>query len=377
MKKKSNFRDKVGKNIQQQRENKKSFGYLNLPKGVPVLSIEDGTPRLNLDFLPYEVSDAKHPDRNPDYDIAMPGTLWYRRPIKVHRNVGSGDDTVICPRSVGKPCPICEYREKRAKEGADKEDIKVLYPKPRSLYVVIPLSVKKYEEIPTIWDMSDYLFQDILNDELELDAENRCFPELDGGMTLSLRLKWKSLGGNSYPEVRSISFTERDPYDEKILDEVPNLDAILKVLSYEQLKDKFFELEHEPDAGAIVEADDDEEEEVKKPVRSHSKPAEEPLRRRRREEPEQEEEEEEEEKPVRSSRTEEAKPPMRRKPAPPKEEEPEEEEEEEEKPARKGKTEGSGKGKCPYGHKFGIDTDNFDDCADCEIWDDCIDKKQS
>lgn len=27
-------------------------------------------------------------------------------------------------------------------------------------------------------------------------------------------------------------------------------------------------------------------------------------------------------------------------------------------------------GICPYGHKFGIDTDQFDDCADCEGWDD-------
>lgn len=370
MKKKSNFRDKVGKNIQQQRENKKSFGYLNLPKGVPVLSIEDGTPRLNLDFLPYEVTDEKHPDRNPDYEIAVPGTLWYRRPIKVHRNVGSGDDTVICPRSVGKPCPICEYREKRAKEGADKEDIKVLYPKPRSLYVVIPLGVKKFEEVPTVWDMSDYLFQDILNDELELDAENRCFPELDGGMTLSLRLKWKSLGGNSYPEVRSITFTERDPYEEEILGEVPNLDAILKVIPYALLKDKFFEMEHEPDAGAIVEVEEEEEE---KPVRSRVKRNEEPARRKRRDEPEEDEPEEEEEEtpPARTKRTDAAKPLMRRKPAPKKEEEDEPEEEDNEPPVHKGKK------KCPYGHKFGVDTDNFDDCADCEIWDDCIDAKQN
>lgn len=30
---------------------------------------------------------------------------------------------------------------------------------------------------------------------------------------------------------------------------------------------------------------------------------------------------------------------------------------------------------CPFNHKFGIDTDQFDDCADCEAWDDCIDTK--
>jgi hypothetical protein len=362
MKKKSNFRDKVGKNIQQQRESKKAFGYLNLPKGVPILSIEDGTARLNLDFLPYEVTDAKHPDRNQDYDIAMPETLWYRRPIKVHRNVGSSDDTVICPRSVGQPCPICEYREKRAKEGADKEDIKVLYPKPRSLYVVVPLGVKKFEEKPTIWDMSDYLFQDILNDELELDAENRVFPELETGKTLSLRLKWKSLGGNSYPEVRSITFTDRDPYDEAILDDVPNLDEILKVLTYAQLKDKFFEIEHEPDGGTLEEEKEEKEE---KPPRRGTPST------KRREESEEVKEEETDTPPARTRKYSEPATTMKRK-APVAQEE-----EKEEPPTRTKKVESSGKERCPHGHKFGVDTDNFEECADCNIWDDCIDKKQN
>jgi len=30
---------------------------------------------------------------------------------------------------------------------------------------------------------------------------------------------------------------------------------------------------------------------------------------------------------------------------------------------------------CPFNHKFGIDTDQFDDCADCIAWDDCMDTK--
>jgi len=70
---------------------------------------------------------------------------------------------------------------------------------------------------------------------------------------------------------------------------------------------------------------------------------------------------------------------MRRKPAPAKEEEPEDEPEEDTTPVRRGKSEQTSKGgkMCPYGHRFGVDTDNFDDCADCELWDDCIDKKQS
>ena len=177
-------------------------------------------------------------------------------------------------------------------------------------------------------------------------------------------------------EVRSITFTERDDFDEKILDEIPNLDTILKVIPYNTLKDKFFEMEHEPDAGAIEPVDDDEKDE--RPVRSHRKEQSEPIRRKRREEPE-EDPDEEEAPPARSKRTEAPASPMRRKPAPAKEEEPEDEPEEDPTPVRRGKSEQTSKGgkTCPYGHRFGVDTDNFDDCADCELWDDCIDKKQS
>ena len=31
---------------------------------------------------------------------------------------------------------------------------------------------------------------------------------------------------------------------------------------------------------------------------------------------------------------------------------------------------------CPHGHKFGVDTDEKDECASCEKWDDCMDEKE-
>lgn len=366
---KSNFGDKVARNVQKQRESKKSFGYLNLPKGVKVLSLEDGLTRVDLDFLPYIVSDEKHPDREPQFEIAVKDSLWYRRPIKVHRNVGTDNETVICLKSVGKKCPICTYHEKKLKEGGDKEELKELYPKPRSLYVVVPLGMKKFEEIPHIWDMSDYLFQDQLNDELEASIDDRNFPDLENGKTATLKIKWKSLGGNSYPEVRSISFNDRDPYDESILDDVPDLDNVLKVLSYEELEAKFLELDNEEDAGGLKDDEDDE-----KPVRRTSRTAanhvddneddEKPVRRSNRSEPE-------EEKPVRRSA---------------KREEPEEEPEEE-KPTRaasRGRDEEGRrpskdtdtKNKCPHGHKFGVDTETKKECDTCDVWEKCIDAKE-
>lgn len=362
-KKKSNFGDKVGRNVQHQRESKKSFGYLNLPKDMKVLQLEDGSQRIDLDFLPYVVTDEKHPDRDPQYDVAVVDSLWYRRPFKVHRNVGSENETVVCLRSVGKKCPICEYREKKQKDGADKEVIKELYAKPRNLYVVIPLGFKKFEEVPTIWDMSDYLFQEVLNDELEASPEDRIFPDLEEGRTLSLKLKWKTFGGNSFPEVRSISFAERDPYEEKILDEVPNLDEVLKILSYETIYAKFFE---EEEGGSLKEVDEDKEKDDK------------PVRSRRSSEPEKEVEKEE--KPERASRSRRSEPEKEEKPerASRKSPEPEKEEEKPVRSARREREEAAAdsSNKCPHGHKFGIDTEDFKECDTCDVWGKCLDKKE-
>lgn len=44
----------------------------------------------------------------------------------------------------------------------------------------------------------------------------------------------------------------------------------------------------------------------------------------------------------------------------------------EEKPKGKSKKDLS----CPSGHKFGKDTDKYDDCDDCELWNECYAKKK-
>lgn len=35
------------------------------------------------------------------------------------------------------------------------------------------------------------------------------------------------------------------------------------------------------------------------------------------------------------------------------------------------------KSKCPYGHRYGKDTDSFPDCNKCKKWDDCVDEKEN
>jgi len=260
--KKSSFRGKVAKNVKQQSErNNSAFGYLNVPRDLKSFSPEPGS-KVKFDIIPYRVNDEKHPDRDTENGIAVPGELWYTRPFKVHRNIGADNDTVICPASFGQRCPICEHAKAQSRAGADKEELKDLWPKSRNLYIIIPKGHDKFEEVPHIFDISAYCFQNKLNEEVEADEEFEVFPDLEEGLTLEVRFAKGSMGGNSKPfaQASRVDFIKRkEAYDESIVDEIPCLDGVFKILSYTELKAKFFEAESVED----VEEDTDDT-----PVRS-------------------------------------------------------------------------------------------------------------
>lgn len=431
--KKSSFKGKVAKDSKRQQSQGSSYGHLMLPKGVSVFNPKPGS-KIKLDFMPYEVSDLKHPDRDEKEEIAIEGSLWYKRPYFVHKNIGSGNDTVVCLASIGKKCPICEYRVKRQKEGADKEELAALKQSKRVLYVVIPLDSKEHEVKPHIMDISQFLFQNLLNDELEENEENGVFPDLEEGLSLKIRFDSTTIGTSKpFAEASRIDFEERKkPYKETILEEIPDLDKVLKVLSYQELDAKFLEME--------AEAEEDEDDKPKRKGKS-AEPERKTTNRKVVDEDEEEEEEEEAPAPKRKAKEEPAPAPKRKaKVVEPEEEEDEDEEEDEPdevvlewsdleamaykhmkilckdndldvdpkdydddlvslrkaiatelgieipkpkkkaapEPATKGKADAPvASGKCPFKHKFGVDTDKFDECDSCKSWDDCLDAKEN
>lgn len=379
-KKKSNFRGKVADDAKRQQKAATSYGYLSLPKGLSVFTPEPGG-RVSFDIIPYTVTDTRHPDKNEEAGVAVEGSPWYKRPFKLHRNVGAGNDTAVCPTSIGKKCPICEYRAKRLKEGADKEETDALKASLRALYLVRPKGHKKFEDELHLFDISLYNFQNLLNDELEEIEAYEVFPDLEEGYTLKVRFDSKTVGGgNPFAQASRIDFVEREEqYSNDDIENSPSLDDILIIPSYDELKAKFFEIDDEEDGGKLKkpskkkEEDDDEEEEEekprrKKPVKDDDDDDEEEEKPRRSkpskkddDEDEEEEEEEEEEKP-RSKKT------VSKKKD---DDDDDDEEEEEEKPAKSS----SGK-KCPAKHQFGVDTNKFDDCEDCTLWDACLEAKR-
>lgn len=407
----SSFRGKVGEDAKKSMRTSK--GYLNLPDGVKQYSLEENEKLVQFDILPYIVSDAKHPCRDDARGIALVGDLWYRRPIKVHTNVGADDERVICPKSVGKPCPICEHQKKRFNEGAEKEETKALYPKDRNLYV---LAIN--EEI-YVWDMAQTLFQDALKDALEVKPQMEIFPDLEEGKTLETTFKWKKLGKNNFPEATHIDFLDRAPYDKSVLDLVPDLDKIFKVLSYDEIYNKFFEIsDSDISNDTLKNVDENTEAPTRERKSLRSTPAPEPEKKSlRRSEPVVEKDppptwdelkrlsrrnlvtlvnsnnldiqvddiadsdEGDDElreyiakamgSEIPGAEPEKKAPLQRQKPTP----------EPEKKSLSRaatttGRSEAGGKDKCPYGHKFGVDTDSFKDCTTCELWDACTDAKE-
>ena len=285
---KSNFRNKTVGNAKQQKEKASSYGYLKLPKGVKTFTFKKKPRSVFLDIIPYEVTDEKHLDRYDPEERAIPGTLWYKRPFKVHWNVGADDQAVICRGTIKKKCPICEYVTEKLKAGTDWDEMKDVMAKDRNLYAVMPLDSEEHEEEIHIWDISQYLFQNELNDQLEENEDNGIFPDLEEGKTLEVKFKWKTRGKSSFAETRDITFEDRDEaYDEAILEDVPNLDEVLEIMSYQEMHDLFFEMDDVEDEDAPVADEEDKDEKEEKSTRRRKKPAKE-------EEPEEEPEEEKE-----------------------------------------------------------------------------------
>jgi len=374
---KSSFKEKTVSNAKQQREKASSYGYLTLPKGVRVFTIKEKTRSILIDIIPYEVTDEKHLDRYDPEERAVPGTLWYKKPFKVHRGVGADNNTVVCRGTIKKKCPICEYVTERMKAGADWDEMKESAAKDRNLYAVMPLDSEEHEEEIYIWDISQYLFQNELNDQLEEDEDNGIFPDLEEGKSLDVKLKWKKFGKNMFPETRDITFEDRtEAYDESILDDVPNLDEVLQILSYQEMHDLFFEMDEVDEEDVPVDDDDDEPlEEDHKPIRRKKKPVE------KEEEPEEEDEDNEDEEE--EEEVEEKKPTRRRKPAKKKEEEDAVDEEEEvpekgvkEKPTRKPTSKKDKENECPEGFTYGKDCEEHDECDECDKWADCLEEKE-
>lgn len=367
-------RDTVRKNAQQGA----GGNFFNLPKGIKDWAPKEAGKYL-LDILPYEVSINNHPDAGNGIEK---GHVWYKFPFAVHFNVGAADASVVCPASVGQPCPICEERDKYKRKDKDRyaDNIKQLTPQRWTAMNIID---PEDEDKTCVFAMSIGKFYNKLKEELdEGEAEILLFFEIadDAGKTLKVRFSPKTFEGSKYLQATRIDFIDREDMDEEdTFEGVACLDEIFNILPYNRLKAMFLQVEEndEDDEGKAPEDTEDEDEEEEKPRRRRGK-------REKKEEPDDEgdadeEEKEEEEKPRRRGRRKkEEKDDEGDGDADSDADEGDADEEEEEKKSKRSKKDKKGKDKknkktpkCPAGGKYGEDIDKFDDCDDCPHWNGC------
>ena len=318
-KKSSKWRGSVATDAKRQKS--KSFGYLILPDGVTKFKEKKG--RNHVDIIPYIVKSEHHPDNNPDDpNSPSPGNPWYKRPIQVHHGIGVDNESVICPKTDDPKakCPICEEKDRQYRDGIASDDVegKTSF---RYLYVVIPKGMKDFEEEMHIWDIAYGNFQKELDKEIEEDPDKGDFPDPEDGTTLNIRFSEESFGKskNKFCKASRIDFDKRrKQYKEKIMKQAPCLDECYKILSYDELKMKFYELS---------------EDDIKKDKKSDKKGKKEKSRKRKSavESPEK----------------------------------------------KKEKKSKSKKLECPHGHKFAKHWDEKKECSKCKLNDTCGDANEA
>ena len=278
MAKKSKFsmKDRVKKNAKEAKRNE-GFGFINLKDGLTEMKI-DKAGKYRMDIVPYIVGENKHPDG------IEKGDIWYKRPFFIHRNVGVDNRTVVCLKSIGKPCPICkQYSQMKNSVDVDEDDAKALRPSERVLY-----NIRNKEGEIQLFTTSAYAFQNQLDEEITEDEDDEfaSFAELTGGKTLLVRFSEEKLGKTAFFVASRIDFKDRKSIGDDILDETVELSKLLKIYTYEQLEAMLMGDE------ADIDDDDEEDEEPVSKSKSKSKKKSEP------EEAEEDEDDFDDEEPV-------------------------------------------------------------------------------
>jgi len=373
-----NLTERIKKRITERQNVKGSSSKYILDPDVTFFTPKKGI--NEIDIIPYKVTVENHPE-----GIEV-GDLWYQRTVFVHYGIGLEDQSYICPRTIRKPCPICEHRLIILKdENADKSISDHLKAKERELYNVVDLSLP--ERKVQLWEISYHNFGRMLEEEIrEGNIEWARFPSLTKGYTLRVRFTEKTIGsGKTYLQATRVDFVKRqEQYTKEILKQVYDLDRILNVLPYKELERLFFEGTNNSGSDNDVDKFQDSTG-IKKTITKDTrmKPqvvVSRNLSRKIKDEENEEgieektEEDEEEKETAEQLEDEEENEGHENEDENEDENEGEDEDEEEkETPKAAGKQKQISQKKCPYGHKFGQDVDTTKDCVDCKVWEDCLD----
>lgn len=221
-----------------------------------------------IDIIPFIAG-----DKMPDFMRVKEGKPAYYLDVYVHQNIGGAKAWVVCPaKNYGDDCPICEYIDSLVKDGKEYDDYAEIAPKRRCVYNIVNMTTDKEEKKGIqIWEASHKYSEKPIQAAAKSPRGGGSIPfshpDKEVGQSISF-----SVDNDTYKTVSGHKLVPRE-YDisDDILDKAFQLDQIIKILSYKEIK-KLFER-----------ASDLEEKETEVKKEEHSDSVkEEPAARRRR-----------------------------------------------------------------------------------------------
>jgi hypothetical protein len=211
---------------------------------------KSGRDKNMIDILPFEVSQKWYPKLrtfNRDECGVEVGKTDYKLEVPIHYDVGSDGKAMLCLKlAFGKTCIICDEQWKLWTEDKEKHKkaINKLKAKWRVYYNIYEYDSE--DDSIKIWDISYHNFETHLKQAAYIsEDEYEDFCTLDDGKSVEFKGREKTLGKNTFIEAEGITFQERDPYEESTFEEVYQLDAALIIPTVEDVKNAFYETETE------------------------------------------------------------------------------------------------------------------------------------
>ena len=217
------------------REANSRINALNLPENIELFSLkENTTTTTTINIIPYIIATDKHPlVAKGEASIGEPDYLldFYR-----HKNIGPEKVHVVCiNKTYGKPCPICEalneLNEKNFDSTKEYEDaVKMLKPSRRAVYNITLDDGTNIQ----IFKISHFQFERELINEAKANSTDGILVFADPEVGKSITFRFNGNFGEFSP-FRIVSFNNRPPISQRLLNKAISLDEYLQILSYDEL----------------------------------------------------------------------------------------------------------------------------------------------
>ncbi len=234
------------------------------PEGMEFFSYKEAKV-YKLDVLPYIVKRGK--DKSGGNPYAKTGALHYERTFFAHYKVGPGNKSVVCPSMTwGKPCPICEERNRLERERSQDKAVKALIysmrPKERQLFYLYDRTSQGEEAKGVkLWEVAFHNFGKLLDKRIRMAVDEnkeqfQSFHSLDEGSRLLVTISEMPMqDGGTYMGASIIDFVKRKTaLPDSLLDDLAPLEDLLVEILYEKLKNMHEGIEEDDDKPADEDA---------------------------------------------------------------------------------------------------------------------------